>query len=471
LTDPGYERTKILNGLKFNDDEPDVTSDLFHFREFSDNFQDFLLDEGTTTPYTIALHGEWGDGKTSLIRRVYDSLESRKNKESQKLKFKAIWFDAWQYEKLDPVGALLQIIGQKYDEKRKGLEDFKDAAKGVSFVFADIFLKTVTLGTSSLKDIDEIVTKYVKEPIIKIETIKSKLEQLVEGERLLIFIDDLDRCSIDNVLEMLEAIKMLLSAKGVIFVVAVDMSKLERAWELRYKSETGIKEGREHVDKIFQLKLSLPPKEKEEIANLIEIKASSLPSELRPLIVDGCPKNPRKIKRILNLIRYLVSTTKADVDFQKNFPVLVIWSILTVAYSELAAIIKEFPRSLIQMALILNYVEEFEDLHNFIDEFTNPKSGKHVAVAKNLIIPHNRIRHPDSQDQTREDIVVGYSTIKGLEYANKRRSVFNFLRIIAEIYSIKNKPNSNDLTIALTEDYGDLLKTLSSIIYRAGLVS
>lgn len=258
---------------------------------------------------------------------------------------------------------------------------------------------------------------------------------MVTGERLLIFIDGLDRCSIDNVLEMLEAIKMLLSAKGVIDVIAVDMTKLERAWELRYKSETGIQEGREQVEKIFQLKLSLPPKEQEEIGRFIEHKAASLPHELQALIVDGCPKNPRKIKRILNLIRYLITAVNAEDDktFQNYFPVLVIWSILTIVYPELARIIRESPISLVQIALILNYLEEFEDLHNSIDEFTNPRPGKHIAVAENLIIPHNRFRNPRSADQTRKDIVVGFSTIKGLEYVNNHRSAFNFMKIIAEL--------------------------------------
>lgn len=149
MTTSKYDRKEILANLKFNDDEPDVSSDLFHFREFADNFVKFLLDEGTTTPYTIGLHGEWGDGKTSLIRRVYESLERYDDESCKKIKFKAIWFDAWQYEKLDPVGALLQIIAQSYQGNRKALKEFKDAAKGVSLVFLDIILKTVSLKTTS----------------------------------------------------------------------------------------------------------------------------------------------------------------------------------------------------------------------------------------------------------------------------------------------------------------------------------
>jgi len=87
---------------------------------------------------------------------------------------------------------------------------------------------------------------------------------MIGDGKLIVFIDDLDRCDVDKALGILEAIKPFLNARGTIFVVAVDMKKIERAGELKYRgSSAGIIEGRDHVDKIFQLKLSLPPKEGE----------------------------------------------------------------------------------------------------------------------------------------------------------------------------------------------------------------
>lgn len=109
--------------------------------------------------------------------------------------------------------------------------------------------------------------------------------------RLVIFVDDLDRCLVENAFRILEAVKLFLNAKGVIFVF-VDMKKIERAWELRYRGlPTGTAEGREHVDKIFQFKLSLPPKEKTEFENYL----GNLPRKESQLIIPGCLSNPWKM--------------------------------------------------------------------------------------------------------------------------------------------------------------------------------
>jgi hypothetical protein len=92
---------------------------------------------------------------------------------------------------------------------------------------------------------------------------------------------------------------------------------------MRYQGHEMAKmEGKDHVDKIFQLKLSLPPpKEIEAISGYIRWLAASLPDELSKLIAEGCPPNLRKIKRILNLIYFLAKGTKEEA-FDKDFPLI-----------------------------------------------------------------------------------------------------------------------------------------------------
>ena len=98
-------KQEVLEKLSLIQDEPDSKSNLFQFKKFADQLVDVLNDPNTHTPYSIALHGEWGSGKTSLIRQDYEIMQEKlKEKEGWKL----IWFDAWEYEKLDPVAALLQ---------------------------------------------------------------------------------------------------------------------------------------------------------------------------------------------------------------------------------------------------------------------------------------------------------------------------------------------------------------------------
>jgi hypothetical protein len=104
-------------------------------------------------------------------------------------------------------------------------------------------------------------------------------------------------------------------------------------------------EGRARLDKIFQLRLSLPPKEVAAIREYIRLLAASSPDNLSQLIAEGYPPNLRKIKRILNLVYLLVKGTQKE-TFVEDFPLIAVWSIATVTYPELAKIISNDANSL-----------------------------------------------------------------------------------------------------------------------------
>ncbi len=104
-----YEKGKIISALKLLADEPDYESDLFGYKVYTEQLYN-LIKSLPDKPFSICLVGEWGSGKTSLLKRVYYMLEEEEKSES----IKVIWFDAWQYEKLDPVKALIQHILQKF---------------------------------------------------------------------------------------------------------------------------------------------------------------------------------------------------------------------------------------------------------------------------------------------------------------------------------------------------------------------
>ena len=90
----------MLSAFQLFSDKPDVESNNFNFDIYADQLYDLIKNEITDKSFAICLNGEWGSGKTSLLKRVYNKLrESTKNND----KFKILWFDAWQYERLDPV--------------------------------------------------------------------------------------------------------------------------------------------------------------------------------------------------------------------------------------------------------------------------------------------------------------------------------------------------------------------------------
>jgi len=415
---------------------------MFQFEKFAGQLVNLISDDNLPTPYSIAIHGEWGSGKTSLIGQMFTLL--KKNCDEKNIKI--IWFNAWEYEQMNPMLALMQTIESEYESSASKL---KEALKGLLLVSTDIFLRT-QVGVS----IDDVKEQY-QSSIKHIPSIREELEGIISSGRLIVFIDDLDRCSVDNALNILEAVKLFFNSRGAIFVFAVDIKKLEKAWELRYGGLAELHEGKEHIDKIFQLKLSLPPKERKEIEEYVNQLSTSLPQEIRNLVVDGCPHNPRKIKRILNLLYFLAKET-TDKVFEDYLPILTIWSIATIAFPDLAYIIKKSSSSLVEISLIVNHLKNYESLLGRIEEIK-------LKVSHNEFVDISGVRF------SRKDILP--STIEGLEQISKDIESFNFIKAIADYYSIwvENEQTEN-LRPTLEIFHERVSKLMLEIIFRAGLI-
>lgn len=110
LFSTGYEKNPIISALRLLNDEPDYAADLFEYGKYTKQVHNLIKNLLPDKPFAICLAGGWGEGKTSLLRRVYDLLAAEEKQDSD---VKVIWFDAWQFEKLDPVRALIQMILEK----------------------------------------------------------------------------------------------------------------------------------------------------------------------------------------------------------------------------------------------------------------------------------------------------------------------------------------------------------------------
>jgi hypothetical protein len=120
---------------------------------------------------------------------------------------------------------------------------------------------------------------------------------------VIVLIDDLDRCSLDNVIKILDSLKIFLNMKNFVFVIAVDMSKIKLAWSIKHgEDDKTSKEGLRYLDKIFQIEISIPSPSSDEIKEYIHFLNPHIPVEFVDLISITGIRNPRSIKKLLNLI-------------------------------------------------------------------------------------------------------------------------------------------------------------------------
>lgn len=438
-------KEQVLERLSLIQDEPEEENLFFSFGEYAKQINSVIMDENTHTPFVIAIHGEWGSGKTSLILEI-EKLVKKEIDEKSKSNWHHLRFDAWEYERVDVISALFQKIESEYKNSGGKVKEF---GKSAAFFLADAALrKGVGMTWRETKD-------HFKEFVNEIPNIKKNIEDLTEDGRLIIFVDDLDRCHIDNVLDMLEAIKMFLTAKRVIFVVAIDMKKIERAWKLRYQTGDGSTEGREHIEKIFQLKLSLPPKEENEITKYVELIINdSLSNIEKELIIKGCPQNPRKIKRILNLVYFILKGLYDDNEFDKKVPLVILWSILTTSFPKLARIIKSDPNSLIQSSFICFNVGTFNVLKEKWSKIKIMKRDSSNAALNNSTINHS---------------YTSTFTLDCLQYIiEENTEAFELLRIFALQQKIKVNDGEDPEKLWIKK-YSEILPTFQEITNKGGM--
>ncbi|HEO98598.1 MAG TPA: NTPase, partial [Epsilonproteobacteria bacterium] len=186
--------------------------------------------ETCETPMTIAIQADWGAGKTSMMNLVKERLS-----DSDK-KIETIWFNTWQFSQFDmgddlPISLLSQFV------KRLGGEDSGEVIKKLAGLTkkAGGMLAKVALGGAAGELIDggsKVVDSLfennldVSEQIVKL---KSEIESIVSkkiakdgNDRVVVFIDDLDRLVPEKAVELLEVMKLFLDIPQCVFVLAVD---------------------------------------------------------------------------------------------------------------------------------------------------------------------------------------------------------------------------------------------------------
>ena len=165
--------------------------------------------------------------------------------------------------------------------------------------------------------------------------------------KLIVFVDDLDRCLPEKALEVLETIKLFLEVKGAAFVLGMDKELIEKGIETRYNfqfrkqtlesKETPIS-GDEYLQKIIQIPFYLPPMGEEDILSFIESlekggsKDEAIPKNLlsnarkelltlttKNVFSHGVSANPRQIKRVINIFRLLQSIALIR-EYRGNLP-------------------------------------------------------------------------------------------------------------------------------------------------------
>lgn len=157
--------------------------------------------------------------------------------------------------------------------------------------------------------------------------------------RLVVFIDELDRCSPSEVASTLESIRTFLGAKGCIFIVAADQQVLEHALSHRLRQSTPpdlanpyYSAGSAYLDKIFQYQLAFPPLRPRRLNHfaleLVEGRAGvwSNPAvdveDVVSILLPTHIHSPRRVKVLLNgfALTYGIAAARSNRKYLPKLP-------------------------------------------------------------------------------------------------------------------------------------------------------
>ncbi|MBU4305593.1 MAG: NTPase KAP [Candidatus Omnitrophica bacterium] len=281
----------------------ETTTDLLNFTVVAETAAQ-LIRESNGQPVSVGVSGNWGSGKSSLVKMIGVCLQ--KDEESRK-KYIFVNFNAWLYQGFDDARmALLQVVSDALldeAEKRKTpLDKALEFAKRVKWfrvgklvapvltgmavggtmagtlgaVIGAVGALANSQGTPSDEDLTKLKNAYAElEPelkgLLKDKEVKS-LPKEIAGLRtafeevlkdlditLIVLVDDLDRCLPNTAISTLEAMRLLLFLPRTAFVIAADKQMIRNAVKVHF----GIDDLEDNLvtsyfDKLIQVPLEVP---------------------------------------------------------------------------------------------------------------------------------------------------------------------------------------------------------------------
>lgn len=215
-------------------------------------------------PLTVGIFGSWGSGKTSLMKMLKAHLDAG----SASTQVRTLWFNAWRYQGREEgqsalLNALLNKLGEDKTLKEKTKDLFSKVLKSVGVMkLAKVMSKSaITLTPPSVEQFAECFKDESEKLAETMDSFNKDFEALLKAlkvDRVVVFIDDLDRCSSEQVIETFETIKLFLTTPACTFVIGADAARIERAVGDVYKGAAEARDQRDYLEKIIQLPFRIP---------------------------------------------------------------------------------------------------------------------------------------------------------------------------------------------------------------------
>ncbi|MFF1692045.1 P-loop NTPase fold protein [Streptomyces sp. NPDC058257] len=297
--------------------------DAFHFEPYVTVLHDAVA-QATPLPLTVGVFGSWGSGKSSFLR-----LWERRFEDDR---VRTIWFNPWKYDrKVEVWAALLHTILAELENEENLGDRARRLAKAATWLSfrAGLGIAT-TLGTGGVikgEAVDQMLQdisvrdseQYRQINRFESDFAEAVLEFVGKDGRLVVFVDDLDRCTPESAMTVLESLKLFLAETQCVFVLALDLDVLaavatNKFGEALKGAPSEVVSGMAYLDKVVQLPFFLPDVG---FDTLRRAYATAIPEfadldYFWGLLQSTLGSNPRRLKRYLNVLGMALAVARAQ---------------------------------------------------------------------------------------------------------------------------------------------------------------
>jgi hypothetical protein len=302
-------RAVVEGSYSLLNDQPveNVEGDLLGMTAIAESMASVILASMGSAPFVLAVDAGWGMGKSTLLRQIEHQLCNRRG-------IVRLRFNAWTAEGDDALEGLIKAVLGELDPNtlRRWVRRLGRQRSIVGFARLTLALVGRFFGVARL--VDELWEQMAADAKTRNELrdwIHDMLAEWIQhdgkldsGRALVVFIDDLDRCSDEVIVKVCEAVKLYLDAPGLIFIMACDQSVLARGVSVAARGQAS--EGRAYLEKVVQVAYRMPPAEEHQVTALIHAYAAEsgtvelIDDTVTKILTEGTVRNPRRIKRIIN---------------------------------------------------------------------------------------------------------------------------------------------------------------------------
>jgi len=388
-----------------------LEQDSLNIEKYANSLSKFI--RNSDTPITIGLQGEWGTGKTSLMSLLLENF----NEDGNEREIATSWVNTWEYSLFkgasETTPAVLSGMLEKLRDENRDIWTIKDEAadkvkKATKFLsgLANQVIEKQT-GVNFKEAVSDSFTEKNVAHIVEVKNlIASIINELIEHsknkiQKVVFFVDDLDRIPPTDAVEVLESLKNIFDIPKCVFILAIDYDVVVKGLESKFgkKTKENEREFRSFFDKIIQVPFTMPVGAYD-ITTFLKTKLNDLGVE--PVFIEASigqitkivrytvGNNPRSLKRYLNTFSLINQIMDDDDENEKDDNnIILLFAVLGIQVS--------YPQ-------IFRLLTQNPDYLSWDEKFGN-KIGLDLSKIKDNI---ESIGESDLTDETWEQIIWGF---------------------------------------------------------------